>query len=174
MSEKNENKMEKIVSLCKRRGFVYPGSEIYGGLAGTWDYGPLGAELVHNIKESWWNHFVRANDDMYGLQSSVLMPEAVWKASGHLEGFTDPVIVCAKCKRHWRADSLNESQKEEQGKMLCPDINCRHSLGTAEEIKAQEKPFNLMFETKAGAEGTQKAYLRPEIAQGIFVNFKNG
>ena len=126
-----ETKLEKIVSLAKRRGFVFPGSEIYGGLAGTWDYGPLGAELAHNIKDLWWNHFVRAHKDMYGLASSVLMPEKVWEASGHLEGFSDP---------------LGEGQR-----------------------------FNLMFKTEIGAVQQEKnaAYLRPEIAQGMFVNFKN-
>ena len=122
--------LEKIVSLAKRRGFIFPGSEIYGGLAGTWDFGPLGAELAHNIKELWWNRFVRSRNDMFGLASSVLMPEKVWEASGHLEGFSDP-------------------------------------LG--------EGYFNLMFKTEIGAIQPEKnsAYLRPEIAQGMFVNFKN-
>ena len=123
--------LEKIVSLCKRRGFIFPGSEIYGGLAGTWDLGPLGSELAHNIKELWWNHFVGSRDDMFGLASSILMPEKVWEASGHLEGFADP---------------LGEGQR-----------------------------FNLMFKTEVGAIQPEKkaAYLRPEIAQGMFVNFKN-
>ena len=122
--------LEKIVSLAKRRGFIFPGSEIYGGLAGTWDFGPLGAELAHNIKELWWNRFVCSRNDMFGLASSVLMPEKVWEASGHLEGFSDP-------------------------------------LG--------EGYFNLMFKTEIGAIQPEKnsAYLRPEIAQGMFVNFKN-
>ena len=121
--------MEKIVSLAKRRGFVFPGSEIYGGFAGTYDYGPLGAELAHNIKELWWNHFVRNHEEMFGLASSILMPEAVWKASGHLEGFADP---------------FGEGQR-----------------------------FNLMFKTEVGATKPENAYLRPEIAQGMFTNFKN-
>ena len=125
-----ENKMEKIISLCKRRGFVFPGSEIYGGLAGTWDYGHYGSELAHNIKELWWKHFVRERNDMFGITSATLMPEAVWKASGHLENFTDP-------------------------------------LG--------DEKFNTMFKLKAGAlkDETATAYLRPELAQGMFVNFKN-
>ncbi|MEK7162281.1 MAG: glycine--tRNA ligase, partial [Patescibacteria group bacterium] len=123
--------LETIVALAKRRGFIFPGSGLYGGLAGTWDFGPLGAELAHNIKELWWEHFVRKHEEMYGLASSVLMPEAVWKASGHLEGFSDP---------------LGEGRR-----------------------------FNLMFKTEVGAVEPEKkaAYLRPEIAQGMFVNFKN-
>ena len=159
MSKKTDSKMEKIVSLCKRRGFVFQGSEIYGGLAGTWDYGPLGAELVHNIKESWWNHFVRANDEIYGLQSSVLMPEAVWKASGHLEGFTDPMVECTGCKRRFRVDNLENTK-------ICPE--CGKKLGP-------EKTFNLLFPVEMGATSgdTTKAYLRGETAQGMFVNFKN-
>lgn len=159
MTEKEGNKMEKIVSLCKRRGFVFQGSEIYGGLAGTWDYGPLGSELAHNIKELWWDHFVRAHDDIYGLQSSVIMPEAVWKASGHLEGFTDPMVECEKCKKRFRADHLEDAQ-------ACPD--CDGILGA-------EKTFNLLFPVEMGstAGGTTTAYLRGEVAQGMFVNFKN-
>ncbi len=122
--------MEKLVSLCKRRGFIYPGSEIYGGLAGTWDYGPLGTEMLYNIKEFWWKKFVSSRDDMYGIASSIMMPEAVWAASGHLENFTDPL---------------------------------------------EGKKFNTMFKSKAGAlKGeTATVYLRPELAQGMFVNFKN-
>jgi len=128
--ENNNDLMEKIVSLCKRRGFVFPGSEIYGGLAGTYDYGPYGSELAHNIKELWWKHFVKERDDIFGLTSATLMPEAVWKASGHLENFTDP-------------------------------------LG--------DEKFNTMFKLKAGAlkDETVTVYLRPELAQGMFINFKN-
>jgi len=124
------NNMEKIISLCKRRGFVYPGSEIYGGLAGTWDYGPLGTEMLYNIKEEWWKKFVSSHDDMYGIASSIMAPEQVWSASGHLKNFTDPL----------------EGEK-----------------------------FNTMFKTKAGAlkNETSVVYLRPELAQGMFVNFKN-
>jgi len=147
-----EGKLDKIVSLCKRRGFVFPGSEIYGGFAGTWDFGPLGAELVHNIKELWWNHFVRNREDMYGLSSSILMPEAVWRASGHLEGFADPMVECEKCKRRFREDQLSGPTPK------C--IECEGELG-------EPKQCNLMFKTE------NNAYLRPEIAQGMFVNFKN-
>jgi len=151
-----ENKLEKIVSLCKRRGFIFPGSEIYGGLSGTWDYGPLGAELVHNIKKLWWNHFVKQNEEMYGLASSVLMPEAAWRASGHLEGFADPMVECRKCKKKFRIDQLDGSKQNK-----CSE--CEGALG-------KPQSFNLMFKTNFGE---NVAYLRPEIAQGMFVNFKN-
>ena len=142
--------LEKIVSLAKRRGFVYPSSEIYGGLAGFWDYGPYGAELAHNIKELWWKRFVKNHDDMYGVATTTIMPEGVWKASGHLEGFMDPMFECKKCKHRFRADNLED-------KKTCPD--CGGKLGSPRQ-------FNLMFKT-------EDAYLRPEIAQGMFVNFKN-
>src|SRR3990167_7423935 len=141
--------LETIVALAKRRGFVFPSSELYGGLAGTWDFGPLGAELAHNIKELWWEHFVKSREEMYGLASSILMPEAVWKASGHLEGFADPLGEGKKCKKRFRADEFAEKKCSECGGVL-----------------SEPKQFNLMF--KFG-----DAYLRPEIAQGMFVNFKN-
>jgi len=157
MNDEKENLMEKIVSLAKRRGFVFPGSEIYGGLAGTWDYGPRGVALKNNIKNFWWKMFVDGRDDMYGLDAAILMNEKVWEASGHTgAGFTDPVVECKNGHR-FRADHLDN--KEE-----CPE--CGKSLG-------EPKAFNLMFETKVGAEGATKSYLRPETAQGIFVNFKN-
>ena len=149
--------LEKIVSLCKRRGFVFQGSEIYGGLSGIWDLGPLGAEMAHNIKELWWKHFVSAREDMFGIASSIVMPEAVWRASGHLEGFTDPMIECNKCHRRFRADQLDDKKK-------CPD--CGGELG-------DEKDFGLMFPVGTGSGGEGIAYLRGEIAQGMFVNFKN-
>lgn len=154
-----DNKLEKIVSLCKRRGFVFQGSEIYGGLSGTWDYGPYGAELVHNIKELWWKHFVTEEENMYGISTSTMMPEPVWKASGHLEGFTDPMVECKKCHHRFRADHLQDKTK-------CPD--CGSELG-------EEKKFNLLFPVEMGSvsSGTNTAYLRGEIAQGMFVNFKN-
>ncbi|MEX0651936.1 MAG: glycine--tRNA ligase [Candidatus Paceibacterota bacterium] len=155
--------MEKIVSLAKRRGFVFQGSEIYGGLAGTWDYGPLGAELAFNIKELWWDFFVRRHDENYGIASSILMPEPVWEASGHLGGFTDPMVECEKCKRRFRADHLAE---EGGDTVTCPE--CGGALGA-------EKTFNLLFPVEMGstAESKTTAYLRGEIAQGMFVNFKN-
>lgn len=156
---KEEGVMEKIVSLCKRRGIIFQGSDIYGGLSGTWDYGPLGAEMLHNIKEAWWKHFVKSRDDMFGISTSTLMPEAVWKASGHLDGFHDPLVECSKCKKRFRADHLDDKKK-------CPE--CGGALG-------EEKVFNLLFPVDMGSTGgtTTRAYLRGEIAQGMFVHFKN-
>jgi len=154
-----EDKLNKIVSLCKRRGFIYQSSEIYGGLAGMWDYGPLGNELKYNIEQAWWRRFVSGREDMYGISSSVIMPEAVWRASGHLKDFTDPMVECGKCKRRFRAENLS-------GKTKCPE--CGGKLGT-------EKTFSLLFPVEVGSEvgGTTTAYLRGEVAQGMFVNFKN-
>ncbi len=158
MAEKNPEIMEKIVSLCKRRGFVFQGSEIYGGLAGTYDHGPLGVALNNNIKREWWKMFVEGREDMYGLDAAILMNEKVWEASGHTgAGFSDPLVECEKCKRRFRADHLKD-------KTTCPE--CGGKLG-------EERQFNLMFETQVGAQGDVKSYLRPETAQGIFVNFKN-
>jgi glycyl-tRNA synthetase len=156
-TNKNSNGMEKIVSLCKRRGFVFQGSEIYGGLAGTWDYGPYGAELSHNIKDLWWKHFVSNRDDVYGISTPTIMPEGVWQASGHLSGFTDPMVECKKCHHRFRADHLENKKK-------CPD--CTGELG-------EEKAFNLMFPVSIGSGSSNTAYLRGEIAPGMFVNFKN-
>lgn len=152
-------KMEKIVALSKRRGFVFQGSEIYGGLAGTWDLGPLGAELAFNIKQFWWKRFVSNRDDMHGISSSLIMPESVWRASGHLDGFTDPMVECKKCKRRFRADHL-------EGAAACPE--CGGELG-------EERVFNLLFPVSMGStsSGSTTAYLRGELAQGMFVNFKN-
>jgi glycyl-tRNA synthetase len=159
MAEKQENLMEKVVSLCKRRGFVFQGSEIYGGLAGTWDFGPYGAELAYRVKELWWNRFVRSREDMYGLSSSIIMPEKVWQSSGHLKNFTDPLVECEKCHHRFRADHLENKEK-------CPD--CGGKLG-------EEKAFNIMFPVQTGASSGESttAYLRGELAQGMFVNFKN-
>lgn len=161
MQEKDQNMMEKIVSLCKRRGFIFPGSDIYGGLAGTWDYGPYGAQLSHNIKEAWWKHFVSEQENIFGISTPTLVPEAVWKASGHLSGFTDPIIECKKCHHRFRADHLLEENKV---KNKCPD--CGGELG-------EEKTFNLMFPVSIGSAGDTTAYLRGEIAPGMFLNFKN-
>lgn len=150
--------MEKLVSLSKRRGFIYPGSEIYGGLSGTWDYGPLGVELKNNIQNLWWRTFVQERDDMYGLDAAILMNAEVWKASGHVEGFQDPLVECSKCKRRFRAD---------QAGVECPE--CGGSFGPVRQ-------FNMMFKTQVGAVPEDEAgivYLRPETAGGIFVNFKN-
>ncbi|MBI4117924.1 MAG: glycine--tRNA ligase [Parcubacteria group bacterium] len=157
MTKDSQDKLAKIVSLAKRRGFVFQGSEIYGGLAGMWDYGPLGAELVRNIKDLWWKHFVYEEENMYPLETTTIMPEAVWKASGHLEGFTDPMVSCQKCKRRFRKDHVGD---------VCPE--CDGKFG-------EEKKFNLLFPIAMGATegGGDMAYLRGEIAQGMFVNFKN-
>lgn len=154
-----ENAMEKIVSLAKRRGFIFPGSEIYGGLAGTWDYGPLGLALKNNIKNLWWKMFVEDRSDMYGVDAAILMNPRVWEASGHVAGFSDPLVECVKCKRRYRADQLDDPQK-------CPE--CGGALGEARQ-------FNMMFKTHIGAmeDASSISYLRPETAGGIFVNFKN-
>ncbi len=150
--------MEKIVSLCKRRGFVLASSEIYGGLSGVWDYGHYGQALAHNVKDLWWKHFVTEQENMFGLSTSTLMPEAVWKASGHLDGFSDPMVVC-KNGHAFREDQLEDSKK-------CPECGAEFT---------QSSNFNLMFPVSMGANKDSKnqAYLRGEIAQGMFVNFKN-
>ncbi len=156
-------KMEDIVSLCKRRGFVFQSSEIYGGFASTWDYGPLGVELKRNVKEAWWDAVVKQRDDMVGLDSAILMHPDVWKASGHLATFSDPLVDCKKCNARFRADHVDVSAP-------CP--NCG-AVGSFTEARN----FNLMFKTSVGPvekeDGSNIAYLRPETAQGIFVNFQN-
>ena len=153
------NLMERIVSLCKRRGFVYQGSEIYGGLAGTWDYGPLGVALKKNIENLWWRYFVDSRDDMYGIDSAILMNPKVWEASGHVSGFSDPLVQCEKCKKRFRADHLDGATK-------CPE--CKGAL-------SELRQFNMMFKTSVGSvDGSDTTvYMRPETAQGMFVNFKN-
>jgi glycyl-tRNA synthetase len=150
--------MDTLVSLCKRRGFIFPSSEIYGGFGSTWDYGPLGVELKRNIRDAWWQAVVRARDDMVGLDASILMHPRAWEASGHLQSFSDPLVDCKSCKQRFRADHV-------EGK-VCP--NCGGELTEARD-------FNLMFKTFVGPveEEAAVAYLRPETAQGIFVNFKN-
>lgn len=154
-----ENTMDDLVSLCKRRGFIFQGSEIYGGLAGTWDYGPLGVSLKNNVKKIWWKRFVDSRDDMYGVDAAILMNPRAWEASGHVAGFADPLVECKKCKHRFRADQLADPKK-------CPD--CDSALGEA-------RAFNMMFKTHVGAveDATSISYLRPETAQGMFVNFKN-
>ena len=153
-----DDKMQKIVSLAKRRGFVFPGSEIYGGLANTWDYGPLGARLLTNIKNLWWQRFIYKRTDMYPVDTGILMNSKVWEASGHVSSFTDPLVECKNCHQRFRQDQL-EGDK-------CPDCG-----GGFTEARS----FNLMFQTSVGAllEDGNKVYLRPETAQGMFVNFKN-
>jgi len=151
--------MDKIVSLAKRRGFIYQGSEIYGGLAGTWDYGPLGVELLENLKQIWWRLFVTERDDVYGLKSAILMNSAVWRAAGHVDNFTDPLSECGSCRRRFRADQLTDS------------INCPECGGRLNE----PRQFNMLFTTRVGAveDSASVVYLRPETAQGMFINFKN-
>jgi glycyl-tRNA synthetase len=152
--------IEKIVSLCKRRGFLFQGSELYGGLQGTWDYGPMGVELKNNVKRVWWRANVYERDDMEGLDAAILMNRLVLKYSGHEDTFSDPLVDCRKCKRRFRADQVD------------PDEKC--SEGGTHDL-TEPRPFNLMFRTTVGpvADEANVAYLRPETAQGIFVNFKN-
>lgn len=153
--------MEKLVALTKRRGFVYQGSEIYGGLAGTFDLGPYGVELANNIKNLWWRMNVLERDDMYGIDAAILMNPKAWEASGHVSGFSDPMVECEKCKRRFRADQLDGPPAGG-----CPE--CGGKLAEAGQ-------FNMMFKTSIGASGDSSSvtYLRPETAGGMFVNFKN-
>jgi glycyl-tRNA synthetase len=183
----NELTMDKIVNLCKTRGFVYPGSEIYGGLANSWDYGPIGSELKKNIKELWWKRFVHENEYNVGIDAAIIMNPSVWKASGHLAGFSDPLIDCKECKTRHRADKLVEDYvnanniKLDVGAMKNADLekyiadnhikcpNCGKSNFTS------LRSFNLMFKTFMGVTEDSKSevYLRPETAQGMFVDYKN-
>ncbi|MBU6427066.1 glycine--tRNA ligase [Patescibacteria group bacterium] len=162
MANKNEL-TDKIVSLCKRRGFIYQGSEIYGGLAGFWDYAHYGLALKNNIKKLWWKRFVEDREDMYGIDAAIVMRQEAWQASGHVSGFSDPLVECKKCKSRFRADQI---PKSDLGKTVCPE--CGGTLGEA-------KKFNMMFKTHVGAveDESSVSYLRPETAQGMFVNFKN-
>ena len=156
-------RMEKIVSLCKRRGFIFQSSEIYGGLSGCWDYGPLGVELKRNLKNYWWHVIVHERDDVVGMDGSILMNRAIWKASGHEDTFTDPMVDCRSCKARLRTDQVIEKK----GARQCP--NCGGKDLT------EPRPFNLMFKTYVGATEDESSltYLRPETAQAIFVQFKN-
>lgn len=185
---KSEKSMEKVVSLCKSRGIIYPGSEIYGGLANTWDYGPLGVEFKNNVKKAWWKKFVQQSKYNVGLDSAILMNPEVWVASGHVGSFSDPLIDCKDCKSRFRADKLiedfyfennlgdinvdgweNEKVEElmEEKNICCPSCGKKNFTNI--------RRFNLMFKTFQGVTEDSKAeiYLRPETAQGIFVNFKN-
>jgi glycyl-tRNA synthetase len=157
--EERSVSMEKIAALCKRRGFVYGSNEIYGGLSGTWDYGPLGVELKRNIKDAWWRANVHRRDDVVGLDTTIITPPPVFAASGHLENFNDPLVECAHCKHRYRVDDLEDPT-------TCP--NCGHQL-------SEPRQFNTMFKTFVGpvADDAAVAYLRPETAQGTFVNFRN-
>lgn len=162
MQESKEKKvtLEDIVSLAKRRGFIYAGSEVYGGLSGTWDYGPLGVALKRNIMQLWWKMFVEDRDDMYGVDASILMNKKVWEASGHTETFTDPLVECSNCKGRFRADKIDTSK--------CPTCGLESTFG-------EPRQFNMMFKTHVGSLESEStiSYLRPETAQGIFTNYKN-
>ncbi|HVW67289.1 MAG TPA: glycine--tRNA ligase [Candidatus Peribacteraceae bacterium] len=175
--------LDSLVSLCKRRGFIFPGSDIYGGLANTWDYGPLGVELKNNVKRHWWRSFVHKRRDMVGLDAAILMNPRTWEASGHVSNFNDPLIDCKKCKQRFRGDKLLEERigveaaaviklDQVQPMLMAEKIACPN-CGSIDWTPA--KKFNLMFKTQQGViEGEgQDIYLRPETAQGIFVNFKN-
>jgi glycyl-tRNA synthetase len=186
MAKKEENiVMEKIVSLCKRRGFIFPGSEIYGGLSNSFDYGPLGVELKNNVKNAWWKRFVHNRDDVVGIDAALIMNPKVWEASGHLSNFSDPLVECPKCKKRFRGDNLLESYFEKHPEISyekpinvdrdfasfdieCP--NCKTSLKNQ-----KSKQFNLMLKTFLGPteDDASKAYFRPETAQAMFVDFKN-
>lgn len=171
--------MEAIISLCKRRGFIFQGSEIYGGLAGTWDSGPYGVALKNNIKRMWWKRFIDDRDDMYGVDAAILMNQNVWKASGHVGGFSDPLVEDLKSKKRYRADHLLEQNGVDPRGM---DMAAMDAAIKEKKIKSPDgnpvgdvRQFNMMFKTHVGAteDATSISYLRPETAQGMFVNFKN-
>ena len=167
MAEPKDNPlMEKIVSLCKRRGFIFQSSEIYGGINGFWDYGPLGAELKRNVKELWWNTMTRQRDDVAGLEATIIMSPEIWKASGHVATFSDPMIDCKTCKGRFRADQTNE--------IPCPQKPSK-CVNECHGEKTEARAFNLMFQTHVGPvqDDSAIAYLRPETAQAIFAQFKN-
>ena len=176
----SEVKLEDIVSLAKRRGFIYQGSDIYGGLAGTWDYGPLGVQLKRNIVDAWWRFFVESRDDVYGLDTAILMNQKVWQASGHVGGFNDPLVEDLKTKKRYRADHLLEDNGV--GDVAAMSVEQMNSVIKEKGIKSPDKndlseirQFNMMFKTNIGAteDESSVSYLRPETAQGMFVNFKN-
>ncbi len=184
MADKRAVTMDKIVNLCKARGIIFPGSEIYGGMGNTWDYGPVGVEIKNNIKRAWWKRFVQESENSYGVDAAILMNSRVWEASGHTASFTDPKMDCKECKARFRADNLIEAHSKgkvnpdtmtneemeayiAEHKVACP--NCgKHNWTPI-------RTFNLMFETSRGVtdESQNKIYLRPETAQGEFVNFLN-
>ena len=183
MSE-NKVTMDKIVNLCKNRGFIFPGSDIYGGMGNTWDYGPVGVEFKNNIKRSWWKRFVQENPNSYGVDAAILMNSRVWEASGHTTSFSDPKMDCKNCKTRHRADTLIENHSK--GKINPDTMSTEEMQAYIEEHKiacpkcgkfdwTPIRQFNLMFETSRGVtdEGQSKIYLRPETAQGEFVNFLN-
>jgi glycyl-tRNA synthetase len=163
---KDTSFMDTIVSLCKRRGFVFQASEIYGGIGNTYDYGPLGVELKRRVKEAWWTRMVTLRDDVVGLDSAIIQNPRTWETSGHVSGFTDPMVDCKKCKARFRADKLEDAR--------CPERPSKKPGECGGEL-TEPRAFNLMFKTHVGAveSDSSVAYLRPETAQGIFLNFKN-
>lgn len=187
MTDNQSNLMEKITSLCKRRGFIFPSSEAYGGLANVYDYGPMGAELLRNIKNLWWDNFVTFRSDIVGLDTSILMNSKIWEASGHTESFTDDMVDCKECKLRTRADHIIENFFEKKGsKKKVEGFSSEELSKIIQENKipcpfcgksnwTEARTFNLLFETNIGIlpERQSKTYLRGEIAQGMFVNFKN-
>ncbi len=171
----SEARLEAVINLCKRRGFVYPSGEIYGGTRSAWDYGPLGVELKENIKRQWWRSTVTSRDDVVGLDSSVILPRQVWEASGHVEAFVDPLVECQACHRRFRADQLEEEYAERKGRpaaglseVPCPNCGTRGAW-------TEPRMFNGLLKTYLGPveDETGLHYLRPETAQGIFINFLN-
>ena len=162
-----QDRMDKLVSLCKRRGFVFQSSELYGGLGSVWDYGPLGVELKRNIKDRWWRSMVQARDDIEGLDAGILMHPRVWEASGHVATFTDPLVDCKTCKARFRADKIQEAQ--------CPQKPSKHPGEHSTCQLTEARKFNLMFKTFMGPveEDAAVVFLRPETAQGIYVNYLN-
>lgn len=160
-----DNLLEKVVSLCKRRGFIFPGSEIYGGLRGTWDYGPLGTELKFNIKQAWWDYMVKQRENVFGMNASIMMNPRVWEASGHVESFTDPLIECKICNERFRADKASDIKEHEEV----------HEKRNEKVSWTEPKQFNILVEAKLGVVEGEKTtvYLRGEITQGVHVNFKN-
>ncbi len=179
MTQLERTNMESIIALCKRKGFIFQGSEIYGGLSGTWDYGPLGVALKNNIKQLWWKRFVTDREDMYGVDAAILMNQNVWKASGHVGGFSDPLVEDIKTQKRYRADHLLEDVGIDVKGLGLAQMD---ALIKEKGIKSPEgnplgdvRQFNMMFQTNVGpvASDDSISYLRPETAQGMFVNFKN-
>jgi len=182
---KELSKMEKITALCKRKGFIFPGSEIYGGLANTWDYGPYGSQLKKNIKDYWWKYFIEEREDMVGIDSGILLNPKTWEASGHIGNFTDPLMDCKKCKERFRGDKLIEDKLGvDTAIKIVKSFSEIHKTIIENNIKCpncgaldftEPRAFNMMFKTYQGVieETANTIYLRPETAQGIFINFKN-
>src|SRR5579872_2696574 len=164
-ANRETDRMQEIISLCKRRGFIFPSSEIYGGLNAVLDYGPLGVEFKNNVKRAWWDAMTRMRDDVVGIDAGILMARRVWQASGHEEVFTDPLVDCTNCKSRFRADQIEELSGEPD---ICPNCGKKGML-------TPPRQFNLMFKTYMGPveEESTLVYLRPETAQGIYVNFQN-